>query len=49
MLPKKEARIPLGLNKYTVYTSFAGGFEHALLKEYKTATKALPKLNTMIR
>ncbi len=49
MLPKKEARIPLGLNKYTVYTSFAGGFEHALLKEYKTTTKALPKLNTMIR
>jgi virulence-associated protein VapD len=49
MLPKKKTRIPLGLNKYTVYTSFAGGFEHALLKEYKTTTKALPKLNTMIR
>ena len=49
MLPKKEARIPIGLNKYTVYTSFSGGFEHALLKEYKTTTKALPKLITMIR
>ena len=49
MLPKKKTRIPLGLNKYTVYTSFAGGFEHALLKEFKDKTKALPKLNTMIR
>ena len=49
MLPKKKTRIPLGLNKYTVYTSFAGGFEHALLKEFKDTTKALPKLNTMIR
>ena len=49
MLPKKKTRIPLGLNKYTVYTSIAGGFEHALLKEFKDKTKALPKLNTMIR
>ena len=49
MLPKKKTTIPLGLNKYTVYTSFAGGFEHALLKEFKTITKTLPKLNTMIR
>jgi virulence-associated protein VapD len=49
MLPKKKTRIPLGLNRYTVYTSFAGGFEHALLKEFKDTTKALPKLNTMIR
>ena len=49
MLPKKKTTIPLGLNKYTVYTSFAGGFEHALLKEFKTITKILPKLNTMIR
>ncbi len=45
MLPKKEANI-LG---HTVYTSFAGGLEHSLLKEYKTTTKILPKLNTMIR
>ena len=49
MLPKKKTRITLGLNRYTVYTSFAGGFEHALLKEFKDTTKALPKLNTMIR
>tara|TARA_R110001592_G_scaffold78916_2_gene236336 strand:+ start:1519 stop:1974 length:456 start_codon:yes stop_codon:yes gene_type:complete len=49
MLPKKKTSIPLGLNRYTVYTSFAGGFEHALLKEFKDTTKALPKLNTMIR
>ncbi len=49
MLPKKKTRIPLGLNKYTVYTSFAAGFEHILLKEFKDKTKTLPKLNTMIR
>tara|TARA_R110002167_G_scaffold65371_3_gene184731 strand:+ start:1836 stop:2291 length:456 start_codon:yes stop_codon:yes gene_type:complete len=49
MLPKKKAKLSLGLNKYTVYTSFAAGFEHALLKEFKDITKALPKLNTMIR
>ena len=45
MLPKEKTTI-LG---HTVYTSYAGGLEHALLKEYKTTTKALPKLNTMIR
>jgi len=45
MLPKKEANI-LG---HKVYTSFAGGLEHQLLKEYKTTIKKLPILNTMIR
>ena len=45
MLPKKEATI-LG---HKVYTSFASGLEHQLLKEYKTTTKKLPILNTMIR
>ena len=45
MLPKEKTVI-LG---HVVYTSYAGGLEHALLKEYKTTTNALPKLNTMIR
>tara|TARA_B100001564_G_scaffold26903_1_gene19946 strand:+ start:883 stop:1320 length:438 start_codon:yes stop_codon:yes gene_type:complete len=45
MLPREKTNI-LG---HTVYTSFAGGLEHSLLKEYKTTTKLLPKLNTMIR
>ena len=45
MLPKKEATI-LG---HKVYTSFAGGLEHQLLKEYKTTIEKLPILNTMIR
>ena len=45
MLPKKEATI-LG---HKVYTSFAGGLEHQLLKEYKRTLNKLPELNTMIR
>jgi len=43
--PKIEKQI-LG---HTVYTSYAMGLEHALLKEFKQTTKRLPKLNTMIR
>jgi len=34
---------------HTVYTSYAMGLEHALLKEFKQVTKELPKLNTMIK
>ena len=45
MLPKEKSTI-LG---HTVYTSYAGGLEHALLKEYKATTKELPNLNTMMR
>ena len=45
MLPKEKTTI-LG---HIVYTSYAGGLEHALLKEYKTTTKKLPNLNTMMR
>ena len=45
MLPRKKTEL-LG---HTVYTSFAGGLEHALLKEYKTTINKLPVLNTMIR
>ncbi len=45
LTPRKKSKV-LG---HTVYTSYAMGLEHALLKEYKTATKILPKLNTMIR
>ena len=45
IIPQKTTRL-LG---HTVYTSFAAGLEHALLKEYKTINKKLPILNTMIR
>ena len=45
LTPKLEKEI-LG---HTVYTSYAMGLEHALLKEFKQLTKRLPKLNTMIK
>ena len=45
LTPRKKSKV-LG---HTVYTSYAMGLEHELLKEFKRETKALPKLNTMIR
>jgi excinuclease UvrABC nuclease subunit len=45
LTPKHKSTV-LG---HTVYTSYAMGLEHELLKEYKQVTKSLPKLNTMIR
>ena len=45
-LTPKHKSIVLG---HTVYTSYAMGLEHELLKEFKQVTKVLPKLNTMLR
>ena len=45
LTPRKKSTV-LG---HTVYTSYAMGLEHELLKEFKEVTKTLPKLNTMIR
>jgi len=45
LTPRKKS-VVLG---HTVYTSYAAGLEHELLKEFKQKTTLLPKLNTMLR